>query len=467
MKQKIFIAVLLLACASLGVWFNKHFELYQETVDVGWSAKARANKFLAAEQYLRKLDFDVVSGDRIRDFSDYPENATLLLADSSIVLSERQLDKLLDWLNAGGHLIVGAAYTEDGDSQNADLLMAYLGLTRVDDYCDCEKTSSEIEAFSSADFDAEQLEKSLQEGKKFSELLREKNRQLRENKSVVENAESTTEVRDDDVESDVEQAEVSYSPEEITLTRWADFDGELQLHFDRHSKLEHSAFVDEEKSERGHFQKNLATTVNSLQPFYWRGNKHGVQLAQFHQNDGLITVLSQSDIWQSENIEQLDHALQLWLLAKTGKQVILLFGTQMPNLFELIYRYAAELLLAVLLLLFAWLWQCGYRFGRPQRVAYLQRRSLLEHIYACGNLLWREKHSEVLLEPLRADTKQLFNRSHPAFHASDESELFVAIANICSLPVESVNYAFTHSVGEREREFQICVKTLQKIRNNL
>lgn len=470
MKQNILLLVLLAACASLGFWFNKHFEFYQETIDLGWSAKARANEFLAAEQYLRKLEFEVDSGDRIRDFSGYSKDATLVLADSGMILSERQLQKLLDWLATGGHLVVGAAYSQEGDSQNSDLLMQYLGLSRVDDYCDCEKPSDDSEDFLGDSFDAEQLEKSLQDGKKLSELLREKNRLLREKKKSTEGIEpsiSADENTDAEVAEESAQTTPSYDPEEITKTRWADYDADLQLYFSEHSKLQHSAFADTEDSEENHVELSGETGDDQPQPFYWSSNKHGVQLVQFYLGEGLITVVSQSDIWHSENIQQLDHALQLWLLVNTSEQVTFLFGTQMPGLLELIWRHAAELLSAILLLLSAWLWHCSYRFGRPQQLAYRQRRSLLEHIFACANLLWREKHSEALLEPLRTDTRQLFSRRHPAFHGCDERELFTAIAHICSLPEESVSYAFTHSAGEREREFQFCVKTLQNIRDNL
>lgn len=471
MKQKIVLLILLLAvCASLGFWFNKHFEIYQETVDLGWSAKARANEFLAAEQYLQKLNFDVSSGDRIRDFSDYSADATLVLENSDMIVSERQLQKLLDWLAAGGHLIVGAAYSKD-DAQESDLLMQYLSLRRIDDYCECESPSDDDEEVYE-NFDTEQLEKNLRQGKTLSEMLRDKNRRLREKKHSADKGDTAVDASEtvaDDAVDEVEQEAPDYNPDEITLTRWAEYDSEMQLYFDQHSKLVHAAFVDDSDVDQNSAEgiSSQVNTATAVQPFYWCGNKHGAQLAQFNLGEGLITVVSQSDIWHSEKIEQLDHALQLWQLVRRSEQVVFLFGTQMPSLFELIWRHAAELLSVTLLLLSAWLWRCSYRFGRPQQISYRQRRSLLEHIFACANLLWREKHSEALLAPLRADTRQMFSRAHPAFHAGDDSELFAAVAHTSSLTEESVHYAFTHSVDNSEREFQICVKTLQKIRDNL
>lgn len=504
MKQRIILVLLLLACVGFGLWFNKHFEFYDEVVDLGWSAKAHNNEFLAAEQYLHKLEFYVDSSDKLLDFETLPADATVLLASSDMILSERQLSKLLDWLQSGGHLIVGASYAVDASEDDSatenseDLLLQRLGLKMVRDDCGCEPSDDRAEQMSQAleqalggDFDSEEMQQGLDQGKKLSELLREKNnklreknKKLREEKKLREKNNNPVDSGDDkDEQQGLEQAEIApeitaeveepvYPEDELTHTSWHGFDGEVALYFDEHYSLEHDFFYEPEVGSSDGDSANSSTknsTNNSaaIEPVYWSGNKHGVQLVQFDWGSGLITVLSQSNIWHSESISRLDHALQLWLLVEDSSQVLLLHGTQMPSLMRLIWRHGAEAVVASAILLLAWLCYRGRRFGKVLQPQFVQRRSMLEHIEACAQLLWREGHDEQLLEPLRAETRRLFNKKHPALHALDDAELFTAIANISGIDKVRVKYAFLHKTNTRERDFKICVSALQKIRNSL
>ncbi len=94
----------------LGVkWFNDNFEYKDIEKHSGYSAKAKRNKFLAAEYYLRELGYEVESdSNRARLLETHLEYKTILINNYGPKLSTTHFKKLKTWINNGGHLIFTA-----------------------------------------------------------------------------------------------------------------------------------------------------------------------------------------------------------------------------------------------------------------------------------------------------------------------------------------------------------------------
>ena len=83
---------------------------------------------------------------------------------------------------------------------------------------------------------------------------------------------------------------------------------------------------------------------------------------QFAVGKGLLTIVSDADIWSSPRIAELDHAFLLWSLAESRDRIVILYGREMPSMLELLRRYALQPLLLLALCVGAWLWFRGRRF---------------------------------------------------------------------------------------------------------
>ncbi|MCX2783593.1 DUF4350 domain-containing protein [Microbulbifer thermotolerans] len=367
--SRLLIGLVLLLAAALAALFFLLFERYTEKADRGWSAAAWRNPYLAAEQFLAAAGVRHRRADNISELARLAPDDTLFLASSTQVYNPRRASELLEWVARGGHAIVIAHAL---DSTERDWLLEELGVTLEEGR---EKFFMEHPF---RDLLGEDVEK--YEGKTASEILREHNRKLKDGKRDTE--------ADGEEETQEEQAPRNPEVDPEDLVELTGDNGSYQLHFNPSQLLHHPALEDE-------------TVVDG--PVFWakiRRGDSGVPFMQFQRGDGRITLLTDGGIWQNRRIGHFDHAYFLALLASSG-EFIFLTQPHFESLFVLARRYAGEFFLAGGLALLAWLLLRSRRFGplavEPERA----RRSLLEHISACGHYYWRADRCERLLDEHR------------------------------------------------------------------
>lgn len=136
--QKYLIGGLCLICAALLIsWWLRNFELVEEEYRTGISLEARRNPFLAAELFLREMEVDVESVSGRSRLQDLPPTTDILLVnDFGGNLSQERHDRLLQWIKAGGHIVITANryWDEDRGTSGNNLLdgfgvhLVYAGL---------------------------------------------------------------------------------------------------------------------------------------------------------------------------------------------------------------------------------------------------------------------------------------------------------------------------------------------------
>ena len=126
----VILSVLLLILVLIGgAWFMQNFERQNEQIRSGFSEAARRNPWLAAERFLKRLDLQVegLSG---REYLLAPptQSGVLLVRDLGPGLPPQRQQRLLDWVAAGGQLILALQRVPDPDEPNHPLL-ALLGVS--------------------------------------------------------------------------------------------------------------------------------------------------------------------------------------------------------------------------------------------------------------------------------------------------------------------------------------------------
>jgi hypothetical protein len=102
--------VLALAGVLLGVlawWFTQNFGFTTQRVHVGFSGEARVNPYFAARLLLERLGMRVRQTVEVSKPEALPRGATLVLAASRAELDPPTVEALLEWVESGGHLVVG------------------------------------------------------------------------------------------------------------------------------------------------------------------------------------------------------------------------------------------------------------------------------------------------------------------------------------------------------------------------
>lgn len=112
------------------IWFFNNFELAEREVIGGYSQEARRNPFLAAERFLARLGRDAASVSSSDLWRNLPASDDVLVVFRYVPPAGAERQQLLrDWIEAGGHLIVGADSTlRIGQDHKIPGLLAELGV---------------------------------------------------------------------------------------------------------------------------------------------------------------------------------------------------------------------------------------------------------------------------------------------------------------------------------------------------
>ena len=113
---------LLVALLGLGLiaWaLYANIEFYDEEVKSGWSLEALRNPYLAAQQFVERSGIAVTDADNLNRLDSLQGLRTLLITDANQIVSPRQLQQVLDWLEDDGNIILTANALSNSD----DLLL--------------------------------------------------------------------------------------------------------------------------------------------------------------------------------------------------------------------------------------------------------------------------------------------------------------------------------------------------------
>ena len=198
----------------------------------------------------------------------------------------------------------------------------------------------------------------------------------------------------------------------------------------------------------------------------------GYHLLQYDINGGRLTVLSDDQIWRNNNIGENDHALLFHNLiasnidSETPSKLWIVHDLEFPSLLELIWKKAHYAVLILFLLLVFSLWAAYNRFGPPLVDNHRIRRSLLEHLDACGRYHWRHDQGNTLLTTLREQLQQQLEQHHPSWHQLALEEQYAWLNRRSSLPQQVLAAALDHQ-PQSEHEFTSIVQTLNRLRKTL
>ncbi|MEB0046395.1 MULTISPECIES: DUF4350 domain-containing protein [unclassified Pseudomonas] len=126
-------ALLTLLLGTLCVYLYVKATPYQKVIDRGPAPEARANPYLAAEQFLRRQGITVTHANSLDVLPgiDPRQHSLLLLGDRSS-MTPRQIDQVLNWTRAGGRLLfVAKALWDEKTGQSSDLLLDRVQLHQI------------------------------------------------------------------------------------------------------------------------------------------------------------------------------------------------------------------------------------------------------------------------------------------------------------------------------------------------
>jgi len=200
----------------------------------------------------------------------------------------------------------------------------------------------------------------------------------------------------------------------------------------------------------------------------WANSADATHLLQMVYGKGLITILTDADLWKTPAIAKYDNAWLLWYLSQDS-EVTMLLQTDHDDLFGLLWKYFPQALLALTLLIAATLWHSGMRHGPLQPETSRARRQLSEHLRASADFMLRRQGRQALLRSLQHDILRRARQRHPGFEALPVTEQWQLLARMTRQPTRDIGQALRPRPQERmsNTEFTRQVVYLQSLRNAL
>jgi uncharacterized protein DUF4350 len=195
----------------------------------------------------------------------------------------------------------------------------------------------------------------------------------------------------------------------------------------------------------------------------------------FQRGKGLVTILSEADLWETGKLREADHARFLHQVARLRidptaappKRAIIVRGDSPPSLLSLLWEVAWPLILTLLIWLVVWLYTRTRRFGPVLPAPNLDRRRLGEHLEAAGRFLWRHRAQASLIEPVREALLDRVRRRRPDWvHLSRDAQV-EALAEQGEAHPRDVEDALYGAPPRSPDRFTSSVTLLEKIRRSL
>lgn len=406
-------AGLLLVLGLLGIYLLGKLTPYQETLKHGPDPEARANPYLAAEHFLRKQGLQVQRADGLEVIKDLPSaGQTLLLLGDRNRMTPKQTERLLAWTAKGGHLLfVAERLWDEEEGKSGDLLLDSLG----------------IQQYESEELDEDASETADEEAAAEDE----------------HDAEQPTEPMPDEAQA---PADAGNAYPELTQLYLENEEAPAYFNFDTDFHLY-------DAENRAHA---------------WANSDAATHLLQLYHGDGLISVVSDSWIWQNQGIGEYDNAWLLWYMTQDS-QVTLLYRADRDDLFSLLLEHFPQALVALALLLAFGLWHLGMRQGPLLLPASRNRRQLQEHLRGSADFLLRHNGQHSLLQGLQQDIQRRARHRHPGFERLAVAEQWQVLSRLTRQPSSVISQAMRPLPKQRlaAADFTRQVANLQTLRNAL
>jgi hypothetical protein len=200
----------------------------------------------------------------------------------------------------------------------------------------------------------------------------------------------------------------------------------------------------------------------------WANSANATHMLQMVYGSGLITVITDADLWKTPAIGEYDNAWLLWYLSQDST-VTMLLRTDHDNLFGLLWKYFPQALGALTLCLIAALWHAGMRHGPMLPILSRGRRQLSEHVRASADFMLRREGRHAALRTLQQDILRRARQRHPGFETLAVTEQWQTLAHLTRQSTSSIGQALRPRPEQRlsSSEFTRQVAYLQTIRNAL
>jgi hypothetical protein len=199
-------------------------------------------------------------------------------------------------------------------------------------------------------------------------------------------------------------------------------------------------------------------------------NAAGIKLLQYDLGQGRVILCTELSCLANGTLAEGDHAAFLAALVLDwgpDNRTWIVYREEPPSLWRWLRDSAWMALTALVLLVVTGLWSATARFGPRLPDTQEGRRSLLEHLTACGRFQWTQRDGRSLLKAARAATMARLHRVHPGWGHLEFRELCIRLAEFSGLAEDRIARALRSEAITDPHAFTEAIQTLELLRKQL
>ena len=353
-------------CALLAGAFFGLLEPYSQEQEVPLRGEVARNPYLALGRLLEGMGLPVKAYAHLGQLRELPPtDGTLLLLGQRTYMTKERAQELRGWVERGGHLVLQTWSLWDDKTRRADLLLDPIGVRQFEAKTDWKRKIRARDEKNSAESGASDSER---ESDPDSESSYEAESVPEE--ASEEDSEETPLVEFPDGMTDTPPEKAPLAVREELIAHWEPEPGKVvRIDFNPIFFLKH---------EDGPEPVEVWTD---------RFGDHGYSIPL---GAGHITVWTDDRFLQNDGIGELDHAefayRMVRLFGSDGATWIVTRDDQVRSLWDRVREDAWAVCVALAAWLVFYLWSIAPRFGPIQPDPAPERRELMEHVRASGNL---------------------------------------------------------------------------------
>lgn len=426
----------LLALAGLFlcvVAFFHYFEYVEKKAWVGFDKDKDSQTYYLAGQFLREQGIDVRFVKTVNQVFPLPStDSAIFLAQKTDYLSEKQALELVNWVEAGGQLVLYADiydYWDDSGFAEHEIDKRYSLLDRLGIWisrCDCSSSDSD---------EKDEIDNELETG--IEEIL-EDNFYGNTITIPLPNQQQSIAIgpawRSDIGNIDYDEASLTpllevkkkQSDTGLVLATYQLGQGQVTVHFT-------SSYL---------FSDNLSNTY-----YFEEDEKDLMPLLMTHNNSGYL----------------------LYLLGNIAlpKELIIVERGVYYSITQLIKQHALMIVISIALLILAWLWFSLSRFGSIKVENHRQSLSMAKHIQATGEFLTKDKSRARLIEACYKSLDRDIYQKIDSNRLISQDKLIDKIALRTQLPKNLVSRVMHREYPDSDKDYLQLIHDILTIREKL
>lgn len=201
--------------------------------------------------------------------------------------------------------------------------------------------------------------------------------------------------------------------------------------------------------------------------YYHAGDELGYTFVQIERGLGLITLMTEVEIWNNHQIQDFDNVVLLTGMLSGIDTLYMMVPKERQHWFFLLFSFAPYFICIGGLLLFTFLWRKAVRFGATYHLPGKERVVFSQHIEAAGQYYWTHQQQYVLLDSVRAVILQALIRRWPTVAQSDLEKQIHLLSELSGWQPETVKELVFGHEPLNEGAFTKRIIGLQKLRNML